>query len=575
MEALAAAAGLHDRAGEVMTRTAGHTLSVVESLRALASGETGVPASLAAVVLARVAGLDDVSRDLVQGAAVLGGRLDARRLADLVGCDELAAVRHCEDLARRGMLHRVGAHYEFVNDLAQECVYRSLAPALAAAYHRRAADLFGDQPEAMAVHALAAGEGARAAQGWLLAGQRAMQRSAVEDAVGLLDRALAVDPEPALRARVLLARARAHEANTAWESALADIDEALTLARVTGDRRLEMAALRERGGDVPAALRRPMPEWRAHLEAGLHLASGLGDRTAEADFTTRLVVLEASRLHLRGALSRAEASLSRARASASDEAVTLALDGVKTALSYLGDGPRLREVTDELVPRLHGSRSTWLLQWAVFESSFAAAAASDWDAARALVGEALEVNQRSGFSAYAGYFRAHLGWFERLTGDLDTAESLGRAAVAETSPVDHPWWYAAASGLLAGTLLEAGAVAEAGDLAAQGLAAAGSRSTESWRLRCLAPLAVAAGGPAGDAAYAEGRGLLEAIDCPPGQAWVVGADCYLLLARAAVTRGEDDAAAGILAPLGAAVRVGWDPVRALVEGRAQNTSATS
>ncbi len=575
VEALAAAAGLGDRAGEVMTRTAGHTLSVVESLRALAAGETGVPESLAAVVLARVATLEDLPRDLVQGAAVLGGRLDPRRLADLVGCDELAAARQCEDLALRGLLHRAGAHYEFGNDLAQECVYRSLAPALAAAYHRRAADLFGDQPEAMAEHALAAGEVTRAAQGWLLAGQRAMQRSAVEDAVELLDRALAVDPGPALRARVLLARARAHEANTVWSSALADIDEALTLARVAGDRRLEMAALRERGGDVPAALRRPMPEWRAHLEAGLHLATGLGDRAAEADFTTRLVVLEASRLHLRGALSRAEASLARARASASQEAVTLALDGVKTALSYLGDGPRLREVTDELVPRLRGPGSTWLLQWAVFESSFAVAAVGDWDAARALVGEALEVNRRSGFSAYAGYFRAHLGWFERLTGDLEAAESLGRAAVAETSPVDHPWWYAAASGLLAGTLLESGARAEAGDLAARGLAAAGSRSTESWRLRCLAPLAVAADGPAGDAAYAEGRSLLEAIDCPPEQAWVIGADCYLLLARAAASRGDTAGAAELLAPLGAAVRLAWAPVRALVDDLAQNTSATS
>ncbi len=91
-----------------------------------------------------------------------------------------------------GLLLRVGAHYEFVNDLAQECVYRSLAQPLVSAYHRRAADLLSDQPESMAAHAHAAGEPGRAAQGWLLAGQAAMGRSAVEDAIGLYDRALAV-----------------------------------------------------------------------------------------------------------------------------------------------------------------------------------------------------------------------------------------------------------------------------------------------------------------------------------------------------------------------------------------------
>ena len=185
-----------------------------------------------------------------------------------------------------GLLLRVGAHYEFVNDLAQECVYRSLAQPLVSAYHRRAADLLSDQPESMAAHAHAAGEPGRAAQGWLLAGQAAMGRSAVEDAIGLYDRALAAAEEPLLRARVLLARARAQEASTAYAAALTDIDEALALARAGPDRRLEMAALRARGGDVPVALRLPSSEVGAHLEAGLRLATGLGDRAAEADFTS-------------------------------------------------------------------------------------------------------------------------------------------------------------------------------------------------------------------------------------------------------------------------------------------------
>ncbi len=70
----------------------------------------------------------------------------------------MATVRHCEDLVRQRLLVRSGDHYEFANDLLQECVHASLAPAVALAYHRRAADLVSGQPELMAEHAYAAGD---------------------------------------------------------------------------------------------------------------------------------------------------------------------------------------------------------------------------------------------------------------------------------------------------------------------------------------------------------------------------------------------------------------------------------
>ena len=51
---LARAAGQAELAGRILQRTRGHTLFVVEVLRALASGEDGVPESLRTAVLARV-----------------------------------------------------------------------------------------------------------------------------------------------------------------------------------------------------------------------------------------------------------------------------------------------------------------------------------------------------------------------------------------------------------------------------------------------------------------------------------------------------------------------------------------
>ena len=67
VDALAAASGLAAHGEQVMARTAGHPLSVVEYLRALGQGDTGVPESLADAVLGRVARLDAEGRAVGRG----------------------------------------------------------------------------------------------------------------------------------------------------------------------------------------------------------------------------------------------------------------------------------------------------------------------------------------------------------------------------------------------------------------------------------------------------------------------------------------------------------------------------
>ena len=574
VEALASAAGLGEHGAAVMARTAGHPLSVVECLRALRQGDAGVPATLADAVLARVAGLEPGTRGVLEAASVLRRRLEPRLLAQLTETSELATVRHCEELTRLRLLARTEGHYEFVNDLVQECVHDALALPLAVAYHRRAADLLSSRPEAMAEHAFAAGELDRAAQGWLLAGAEAMRGSAVDDAAMLYGRGLEVTEDPPLRARLLLARSRAHEARTAYADGLADIDAAMRLAAASGDRRLLLAAHRARGGDVPVGLHLPMADMAAHLEEGLRIATDLGDRRAEADISTRLVVLDSSRLRLRTALAHAEQSLRRARSVGSDDALLLALDGLKTALFYLGDADRLAEVTSELAPMIRTRAQDWLLQWTVFESALVPAARGEWAEARTLVDEALEVNRRTGYATYRGYFLSFQGWFDRLAGDLDRAEHTGRLALRETTGSEHPWWYAVAAGLLAATLVEAGRDTEAEDVARRGLATTDANTAEGGRLRCLAPLAAVTGDPALRRSAAQ---LLDAVQCPAGAAWVTGADCYLLVARAAQRDDDPDGVRDALSPLREAVATtGWDPVRARVESAfAQITSVSS
>jgi DNA-binding SARP family transcriptional activator/tetratricopeptide (TPR) repeat protein len=571
--AMAAAAGHEDHASALAARTKGHPFSVVEMLRALAAGESGIPASLAEAVLRRVSRAGPDAEAAMQAAAVLGGQVDPGQLAGLLDVSEIEAVRRCEGLVGARLMNRGGLGYEFANDLVQEVVYASVPAPIQRAHHRRAADLLADHPEAMARHAEAVGEWSRAARAWLLASDEAMRRAAAPDAAALLDRAAAAAAaghDDLLRAQVLLSRARVWEALTDFERSLADIDNALLLAKAAGSKRMEMMAFRGLGGDVLVGLHRPAADSYGHLVDGLRLAGELADRVAESDFAGRLVVMEASRLRFEQALGHAERAISAARAAADDRALLIGLDAVKTARAYLGDTGPLQAAVDELGPLLRQIGNTWLLQWCVFESSFAAMAVGDSLTTRTLIDESLRLNEQTAYPAYACFFLAHRGWFARLDGEMDTALSDGLRAVEHASSKEHPWWFATAAGIYAGTLLAAGRRDEAAEMAQSGLDSVGDHAAEAYLLRCLAPMAAAGAAPG---ALPRAHGLLSGVTTPPGQAWVLGADAYLCTARAWLDVGDAAQAAAVCEPLVRATGPGrWEVLRRAADAFAQNSS---
>jgi hypothetical protein len=326
-----------------------------------------------------------------------------------------------------------------------------------------------------------------------------------------------------------------------------------------------MRTTRMLGGDIAVARRRPLQEVIGHNEEGLRLAAELGDAVAEASFRSRLVVLDATRLRLTDARTRAESGLLAARLTTFPEVVARSLDGLKAVLAYSGDTPALRVVLDELIPLLAELRLPWLRQWALLESSLVPAGSSDWPEARRRVDAALEVNRETGYGAYTGFYRAHRGWLARLSGDLEAATDDGRLSVAETSPADHPWWYATAVGSYASTLLELGRREEAADLCLAGLGALGDEAGAAYRLRCLAPLAAATG-----EGLVEADRLLAGVQASPGQAWVAGADVYDAIGTAWLDADEPGRAAAALRPLLDATTHSWREVH---ERAARTTSA--
>ena len=548
VSALAMAAGQADIAEPLAQRTRGHTLSVVEMLRAIAAGDTGVPATLTEAVLARVDRVGAPLGETIRAAAVLGVTVDPLLLANLLDIAETEAVRRCEDLLAARLFADRGATYEFANDLVQEVVLASVPGPTAHALHRRAADLLVARPEAMAVHAEAIDDLSRAARGWMLAAEDAARRAALEDAESLYTRAVAVAErlgDAELIGRAHLGRARVRVALTNFDAAWEDIQAATLAARTSGDRRLQLNVIGAMGSDVLVGRGDRLATSEAMIDEGLRLAAALGDRVATASLHGRWALAHMSRLRFDRALAASELALQEARGTGDPRALVMALDGVKATHAYLGDVDRLRPIVEELSALLRAHPDPNLVQWTPFEASFIPLAEGRADDALAEIDSVVEINRRTGYVAYESFFLAHRAWVLRLAGRLDEALAVGAAALGDARRIGQRWWLAAAAGQHAAALLMAGQPELAERVAREGLDAARS-TTEAYELRCLAPLAQATGDR--NVVAAADR-LLQSITAPPGRAWVLGADAYLCGARAHLASGDDVSAQRVLAPL--------------------------
>jgi DNA-binding SARP family transcriptional activator/energy-coupling factor transporter ATP-binding protein EcfA2 len=566
---LAARAGAPQLAEDVLRRTRGHTLFVVETLRGIAAGETGVPDSLQAAVLARMRRTDAEVERVLRAAAVLGATVAPDDVADVLGVTVADVLHRCGQAAESRLLAEAGDRYAFANDLIQEVLYATTPLPLRTAYHRRAADRHRGRPEVEAHHAAALGDLPRAARAWLAAGTEAADRYATSDARALLDRAVdaagRVD-DPALTGRIRLQRARVSEMLGDYTGAASDLEAALAAARAAGDPHLEVTVLRQYAGDVTSAI--GLPERERHLDRALRMAVELGDSAAEADLYGWQAVVAANRLRFTDAVALGARAVEAGRAAGDDGALAAGLDGLKTAHAYLGDTAALRPVLHELEPLLRRGGDLAKLRWAVFEAALPAVAVCAWEEAAGRMAEALAIDRRCGQTPHEPWFVAHLGWLERLRGRHGEAVELGRRSVDLATAATHRWWRSTTAALLATTLLERAAPGDV-DEAIRLLTAADRGDTEAYVLRCLAPLAEATGERA---VLVEADARLAAVRTPAGGAWLAGGDVYLAVARAWLSAGEPERARSALAPLLiAAARHGWvlwQAAGGLVDGQA-------
>jgi DNA-binding SARP family transcriptional activator len=306
---LAAAMGLADRAAEVLAVTRGHTLFVIESLRALAEGTTDalLPASLQATVIGRARRCGTDVEDVLRVAAVSGTSLDLDEVADVADVTVGEVARRAEVACRARLLIETVGRYEFSNELIRAVLYETTPAPTRVLRHRRLARRSTDRPETAAFHAAAAGEWQLAVESWREAARRASAAFTNRDAEGLLTQALdasALVDAPALVARVHFERGRARLALGRYEDATADLAAAQQLAGATGDEVLEAAAVEQLGwaayhgrhGRVEALAERAA----AHPSAGPgsrvlwgRVRNQTGDLTAAIDALTPIAMSDA------------------------------------------------------------------------------------------------------------------------------------------------------------------------------------------------------------------------------------------------------------------------------------------
>ncbi|MFN2427932.1 MAG: AAA family ATPase [Candidatus Binatia bacterium] len=192
----------------LVSRSDGVPLYVQELTRSVLEPDTtrsvdAIPATLADALMGRLDRLS-TAKDLVQRAAVLGREFSYSLLATVVDRDDAALRQDLTRLVEAGILFARGeppdATYVFKHALIEEAAYQTLLKRKRQRLHARVGAVLetrfpervASEPEVIARHYEQAGLCAPAIAYYQRAGERAAERSANEEAIGHLRRALAL-----------------------------------------------------------------------------------------------------------------------------------------------------------------------------------------------------------------------------------------------------------------------------------------------------------------------------------------------------------------------------------------------
>jgi predicted ATPase len=192
--------GVGERAGGVPLFVEEVTRLLLE--RGEQGGAQGIPPTLQQSLAARLDRLGP-AREAAQIGAVLGRVFSRSLLQAVSGLDEAALQSSLDRLAEADILIVDGVapqvNYRFKHALIQDAAYESLLRIRRQTLHRRAAEILRDEPEraaaepeALAHHFTQAGLDDLAIEWWGKAGDQALRRSAFQEAIAHLGKAIAM-----------------------------------------------------------------------------------------------------------------------------------------------------------------------------------------------------------------------------------------------------------------------------------------------------------------------------------------------------------------------------------------------
>lgn len=471
--------------GSLVDRGGGNPL-FLEQLGASAMSGTEVedlPATVEALIAARIDTLEPRRRRQLRVASVLGQRFPADRLCAMLVADghgtsvplptflepdEPGWVRFQHSLVRQGA-------YEGLSYRSRRTLHRLAAEAI----ERDATDLDG-QAEVLSLHWAEAHEWEPAWRWSLLAAERAAASGAPAEAARFLRRAVAASRHlPIDPAELSLVHERLHDAEK-LSGHLEAAARALTQARrhVTDDP-VRSAHLLGRHAllDVRAGRYRSALRWSSR---GLRLLEQSPPGTdPSADGVRIELILRRSATRMRqgrllDAVELLEQVVAEAESLGHTAALASACNGLAGCLHDLGRTEEAEHYGARSLPLFESLGDLAAQAAAHNDRGIAAYYDGDWDTAAEHWRRAADLNERAGEVAYQAMMLSNLGEIYSDRGELEPAEELFREALAVARACRYTLGIAYVLGNLGRLLTRAGRV----DEAATALAAARRQAEE-------------------------------------------------------------------------------------------------
>ena len=479
---LAERLGAGERASGIAQRAEGNPL-FVEQLVAVDAAEDELPASIHAVLAARIDRLEAGERTLLQHAAVEGRMFHAGALEAILGEPERSRLRtRLVALARRGL---IGADrpdfagedaFRFTHALIREAAYAGVPKQRRADLHVAVAEWLAARPGApdevvghhleqacrLAAELGRTGErqralGARAAERLEAASRAALARGDPAAACALLERALAlVEPDAAARGALLPAlgaalfeAGRMADASRVLDEAIAHAAEPRQAARACVEREFVRLEAETSAGSAGAA--------RVAGEA-LAVLEGAGDNRGQC----RAWSLRAQVAWIAGRVGEADQAWRRAAECAPDERELFAILGWRATAAVLGPAPVDEAIAGCEAFRDSVSASPVAVTWIINPLASLHAMRGDFELADRLVQEANATLSRLGsLNASVSH---HEALVRLLAGQPAAAEAPLRAGVERLSSMSDRRLLATTNAMLAQADYAQGRVEEAGEL---------------------------------------------------------------------------------------------------------------